>query len=275
MILEFTEDILRSNIPATFAPVAGERPLVERLAPFLEEAAASLELFTGDVIPAPILDDFIFSRSWYRAVSLLALDRAVPALDLILTPNGFATVGNSQVVPASAARTSALRESCRDGAALSVQQLIRRLSLSPEWLETPAGRTESGCLAVGLSFDYHGDPEWKLSEHTGMRARIMHNQDTLAENYFSFPLIRALAREAHTLQRDIPQIRRRVMYSITLALRNLSLFDRCPVERMLDIAGTINSFPDIFPEYAGSDARALIFDSVRYENKKSSSAFYF
>lgn len=275
MILEFTEDLLRKNIPATFAPVAGERTLVERLMPFLTDAASFMEGFIGDEIPQSAIDDRIFSESWFRAVALIALDNAIPTLDLILTPNGFATVGNSQVVPASAARTQSLRESCRRNAASAVQSMIRRLSINRDWLDTPAGKREASCLAVGLSFSYHGDPEWKLSEHQDTRARIMEDQDRLADRYFSRQLMAALAGEAHVVPQGLPKLRREVTESIAVALRRIVMLQFYPHDVLLDLAGTVNSFPDIFPEYVGTAAQDLLFNPVNYENRKNSSGFFF
>ena len=88
MKLITSNDELRKYIPNSIREVKGETPLFDKLAPFLERAE---QWFCHHFVPAELLDAVAAEAAHIVAVEAYRL--AVPQLDLVLTPNGFATVG--------------------------------------------------------------------------------------------------------------------------------------------------------------------------------------
>lgn len=105
MYLITTSEQLASLIPNTTVTVTGETPLLTKLTPFLE----SSELWISDTfLSAAILADIAtrpdtdtLRTLTEQALAYDAFHRAIPHLDIILTPNGFGIVSNSNVAPAS------------------------------------------------------------------------------------------------------------------------------------------------------------------------------
>lgn len=66
-------------------------------------------------------------------VACEALRRTIPALDLILTPNGFGVVQNNNVVPASKERVERFIQSCIDRRDFAISRLYPLLYKTESW----------------------------------------------------------------------------------------------------------------------------------------------
>lgn len=88
-----TDEQLRSHLPNIIASVKGETPLIERLALFLDLAEDWVRTtFTSDSTFNTICgytDANPTKVLTARLVVADALRRAIPSLDIVLTPNGF------------------------------------------------------------------------------------------------------------------------------------------------------------------------------------------
>lgn len=110
-----SKSILKRFIPNVISSVKGEMPLYDKMLPFLELAEVWVE---GTFLSKGILD-FIAGCGDEEVVKVYATKvvvcegykNAIPSLDLILTPNGFGVVSNSNVAPASKERVNRLLES--------------------------------------------------------------------------------------------------------------------------------------------------------------------
>lgn len=109
-----------------------------RLTPLLSQQAETLYGLTG-LTDYP--DDLTASEAT-RCICLTAAYRAVPQLDLVVTPTGFGVVSNQTTAPASRERVAALREQLRREASDSYDRLCFAL------LPSPWGRTEAAKRVV-------------------------------------------------------------------------------------------------------------------------------
>ena len=102
-------DALLPNIQVT---VTGETPIIDKLSPFLETTEKWLiETFTSDRTFSTICgyaEDNPTKVLARQIVCYEAFRRALPHLDVILTPNGFGIVNNQNIVPASKERINRL-----------------------------------------------------------------------------------------------------------------------------------------------------------------------
>uniref|UniRef100_UPI003FEFC244 DUF6712 family protein n=1 Tax=Candidatus Limisoma sp. TaxID=3076476 RepID=UPI003FEFC244 len=112
MNLITTEAQLRAHIPNTIASVKGEVPFIERLALFLDLAEDWVKTtFTSESTFNTICgytDSNNIKILCSRLVVADALRRAIPSLDIVLTPNGFGVVNTSNLAPASKPRVDRL-----------------------------------------------------------------------------------------------------------------------------------------------------------------------
>ena len=100
-----SDNDLRRYLPNAFATVEGEAPFYDKVLPWMEAAERWLLMqFIGDEFADALIameDDEPLKMTACSVVAHEALMRAVPSLDLVLTPNGFGIVSNQNVAPAS------------------------------------------------------------------------------------------------------------------------------------------------------------------------------
>ena len=107
---------LRRYLPNAFDTVEGETPFYGKIMPWLDQAERCvMNQFIGSDL-APELTAMPETEPLRTCANLVtvheAFMRAVPSLDLVLTPNGFGIVSNQNVAPASPHRVARLLASC-------------------------------------------------------------------------------------------------------------------------------------------------------------------
>lgn len=165
--MNITQEIFETYCPAFRDPL-GET--FNNVRPYLEAATADLhERFA----PGAHLDDVKDAAEAFVCYS--ASYEAIPALDLIATPNGFAVVNNQNLAPASKERVAALRESYRQSKSRYVSALIVLLTRFEDYvlpaalaslplLPTASKCRDFGIYAKGVSF--FGEEEYaKVRPH--------------------------------------------------------------------------------------------------------------
>ena len=110
---------LRRYLPNAFDTVEGETTFHEKILPWLDQAERWVfTQFIGDDF-APELLAMEETEPLRTCATLVvvheAFMRAVPSLDLVLTPNGFGIVSNQNIAPASPHRISRLLGSLEPG----------------------------------------------------------------------------------------------------------------------------------------------------------------
>ena len=114
--------------------VDGEATLFDKIK--LELAASEdwlISQIVGDATATGMVADSTIFNLCVTVVACDALRRAIPALDLVLTPNGFGVVQNNNVVPASKERVERLIQSCIDRRDFAISRLYPMLYKTPTW----------------------------------------------------------------------------------------------------------------------------------------------
>lgn len=132
-------EVLMRYVPHSIKPVSGETTLFDKITVHLESAEYWVaQNFTG----SDLLDDIdALNPELVEALRLLvaaeALDRAIPSLDLVLTPNGFGVVNTNTVAAASKQRVDRLIGSMRELRDGAIEQTLSLLPDVEDWVETP------------------------------------------------------------------------------------------------------------------------------------------
>lgn len=244
-----------------------------------------------------------------RLVVADALRRAIPSLDIVLTPNGFAVVNTSNLAPASKPRVDRLvgsmlshRDDCIAallpklvGASSSSQDAL----LAKNWLTSSQADFFSATLFPDLDIvDAVGGAtgsKWGLSskraqssssletmpsaadnsrweKYLELRPQVIDLEASLAEEWFSPELMSALRSE--NLRGDLTEKRseivRQVKAQVVGYLRSGSFNSR----RLADIVNYIRLNPEFFSEWHQSESAKLFAPPV-FRNEKKASGYFF
>lgn len=122
---------LRKYLPNALATVEGESSLYDKLDFFLAASERWLaEHFTGTTVLVEITAMDAATPIRMLACQIVVADafaRAIPSLDLVLTPNGFGIVSNNNLAPASADRVNRLLSSLHTNRDWLLDQLLSLL----------------------------------------------------------------------------------------------------------------------------------------------------
>ena len=141
---------LRALIPNQLVTVKGEIPLYDKLVPFLDLAEQWVrETFTStttyNVICGYTADNPIRQLT-ARLVVADAMRRAIPSLDVVLTANGFATVGTQNLVAASKMRVDRLVGSMLTHRDECIAALLPEVPGASKWLSSSQADFFGGTL---------------------------------------------------------------------------------------------------------------------------------
>ncbi len=285
MYLITTSEQLASLIPNTTVTVTGETPLLTKLTPFLE----SSELWLSDTfLSAAILADIAtrpdtdtLRTLTEQALAYDAFHRAIPHLDIILTPNGFGIVSNSNVAPASKERIERLMSSLLFNRDRLLMQLMHLLPSLPGWTESEQGRFFSATMFPNMDITLHFNltTESRWEKYLALRQDAISIEHFLATQYISRELLEVLRWEVQTSQYRTPSHKTlcRVLRSIELrCLQSPTPMQTIHKEHgaLFSLVNTIIESPTDFPEWHNSTTAQLYSPPV-FENKKSSNGFWF
>lgn len=274
---------LRRYIPNVLNTVDGEPSLYDKLQPFLEAAERWVAAtFTGQNLLTEIgkLSD---SDPWHKLICSLIANHTffhvVPSLDLILTPNGFGIVNNSNVAPASKERVERLVASLEEQRDNYIDTLLRSLpSLSvgsETWLDTP----QSKFFAATLFPDFTACEKTattlhRWSQYLSLRQQLMTIEADLSEEYFSPDEMTDFRYDVLTQFKDTAYNRQITIQSIrTLEIE--VLLGRTPhPQRFRDVVNYIREHPENFPKWHKSNT-AKLYEPTIFSNKKRSGGFWF
>ncbi len=143
-----SEEILRQHLPNMIASVKGETPLLDKLAVFLNLAEDwVIKTFTSEPTFNTICkytDDNPIRQATARLVVAETMLRAIPSLDIVLTPNGFAVVSTSNLAPASKPRGRPPQGSMLTHRDNCIAALLPQLHGASQWAQNPTKPTSSG-----------------------------------------------------------------------------------------------------------------------------------
>ena len=270
-------DTLRQNLPNVFATVKGEMSLFDKIKVDIDLAEHwVIETFTSSKTFNTIcgyVEDNPIRIITAKLIASEALRRAIPSLDLVLTPNGFGVVSNQNVAPASKERVDRLIASLADYRDECIGNLMPALVGASKWLTSSQasffGETLFPDLAITDQVKGTGS---KWERYLALRPTILDIEASLAEEFFSPELMVRLRnevlRKTHTA--DLARVINAIRGQVVDLLNGGSIRMR----DMIDVVNYIRCNPDLFPEWHDSET-AKLFSTPIFTNLKTNKGYWF
>ncbi len=278
MKLITTDEQLRSHLPNIIASVKGEVPFIERLALFLDLAEDWVRTtFTSESTFNTICgytDSNNIKILCSRLVVADALRRAIPSLDIVLTPNGFGVVNTSNLAPASKPRVDRLVGSMLAHRDDCIAALLPEIVGASKWLASDRADFFGATLFpdLGICDAVVGASGSRWEKYLELRSQVIDLEASLAEEWFSPELMSALRSE--NLRGDLTgkrsEIVKQVKAQVVGYLRSGSFNSR----RLADIVNYIRLNPESFSEWHKSETAKLFAPPV-FRNEKKASGYFF
>lgn len=274
------ESELRKYIPNVLATVDGETSFFDKLVPFIDDAEEWLyQTFAPQTLIEKLASiDEEQQNIVKRLVAYQAFLSAIPSLDLVLTPNGFGIVSNSNIAPASKERVEKLMASLerqRDNV-LKLYLMYTMLYAGSRWAETEQGSYFTATLFPNIDLcDKCGITEHRWSQYQQLREKLLPIEHKLENEFFSKPQMDTFRKRILSWFYSKPlTLETTVIDAIrSLEVSLLTGFELLP-QTALDIVNTMRSNPDVFTFWANSDT-AKLFSPDLFINKKSSGGYWF
>ncbi len=273
-----TDAQLRSHLPNIIASVKGETPFIERLALFLDLAEDWVRTtFTSETTFNTICgytDSNPLKVLTSRLVVADALRRAIPSLDIVLSPNGFAVVNTSNLAPASKPRVDRLIGSMLSHRDDCIAALLPGLVGASKWLTSSQADFFGATLFPDLRIvdAVGGATGSKWDRYLELRPQVIDLEASLAEEWLSPELMSALRSE--NLRGDLTQKRseivRQIKAQVVGYLRGGSFNSR----RLADIVNNIRLNAESFEEWHKSETAKLFAPPV-FRNERKASGYFF
>lgn len=275
-----TNELLMALVPNVVTTVEGEQTLFEKISPELQAAEDWVaRTFTGD----DILDDIAADTTgtlWQRVAGIIvedALHRAIPSLDLVLTPNGFGIVSNQNLAPASKDRVERLITKLVAQRDSYINLLIDDLRTRAEWQDTEQYQWfassliswPKACVNTVVDRPREGQ-QWDL--FLQLRERAILIEDAIAEKWISPDVMTQLRTE-------LLIVNNATVHQVALKVRSCVFNELRGMPRNhwdLDlIVNFIRNNGDIFPDWATSETARLYNAPTIFRNKKESTGYFF
>ena len=278
MKLITTDEQLRSHIPNIIASVKGEVPFIERLALFLDLAEDWVKTtFTSESTFNTICgytDSNNIKILCSRLVVADALRRAIPSLDIVLTPNGFGVVNTSNLAPASKPRVDRLIGSMLSHRDDCIAALLPGLVGASKWLASAQADFFGATLFLDFSLiEATGSIQGsKWERYLELRSQVIDLESSLAEEWLSPELMSALRSE--NLRSDLTEKRKEIVRQVKAQVVGYLRSGAFNSRRLADIVNIIRQDESAFKEWHGSDV-AKLFAPPAFRNKKNSAGYFF
>ncbi len=276
MDIRITKEIFEMAVPAFKSPTPST---FEKVQPFLEDAEYCIVSLLSGFEPET---NELQSRVEHLICTLAAY-KAIPELDLVLTPTGFGVVNNQNQAPASQARVAALTESLRKRVSDATDLLLFGLKKEPLWNETARAKgifsSLLWCPTIvrrygiklkedGVSKDVYAD-EFKALAHEIELAETDVRMALGAELYYV--LCQKERKNELSAAYEILAERTRTLMATDIMRGS---YPRSYLSARRDFERTLGQFANQLPEYINSsEYRAK--KAKRYENKKDDPTFFF
>lgn len=273
-----TDAQLRAHIPNIIASVKGEVPFIERLALFLDLAEDWVKTtFTSESTFNTICgytDSNNIKILCSRLVVADALRRAIPSLDIVLTPNGFGVVNTSNLAPASKPRVDRLVGSMLAHRDDCIAALLPELVGASRWLVSDRATFFGATLFPDFSLIETTAPIQgsKWERYLELRSQVVDLEASLAEEWFSPELMSALRSE--NLRGDLTEKRSEIVKQIKAQVVGYLRSGSFSSRRLADIVNYIRLNESDFKEWHGSKTAELFAPPV-FRNRKEAKGYFF
>ena len=268
MRLIHTNDQLYSLLPNIMTVVKGERPVIDKIVPFID---ASEKWLIDNFCPKEIFDD-IADRpdpstakvTMARIVAFDAFRSAIPHLDIILTPNGFGIVNNSNIAPASKERVERLINSLLDNRDNEIESLLSLLPKETGWTVSDQGRFFASTMFPNIDVTTRlpkvSCGRWE--QYLTVRETLQVMEDFFARQYLSKPLLQIFRDEVQTGAHRSPLHIHACNIIRAIEIRCLRTPDPTAAMHfehyyLTDIVNSIKQIPDDFAEWHASETAKL------------------
>lgn len=258
---------LRDYMPNAMVTVGSEVKLYDKLLPWLTDAQQWLE---DTLLPHDMLGEVPESA---HLVACEAFRMAVPRLDVVLTPNGFATAGSDRLVAASSQRTERLLASLMTERDMLIDTVLHRAPKIKGWAESEPGRFFAATLFNDLSVVWKcGITKCIWEKYLELRHKIMDVEYTLAEQWMSQELMQHLRNAS--CSNSLSARETVLLHAVRTQIINVLTGNSVSESRMADIVQYIRTNPEDFPLWHSS-ATAQLFSPPVFRNKKSAPGYFF
>ena len=278
MKLITTDEQLRSHLPNVIASVKGETPFIERVAHFLDLAEDWVRTtFTSESTFNTICgytDSNEIKIICSRLVVADALRRAIPSLDIVLTPNGFGVVSTQNLAPASKPRVDRLVGSMLAHRDDCIAALLPELVGASKWLTSPQADFFGSTLFpdLGIVDAVGGATGSKWEKYLELRPQVIDLEASLAEEWLSPELLSAL--RSQNLRGDLTEKRNVIVRQVKAQILGYLKSGSFSSRRLADIVNRIRENKDDFPEWHRSETAKLFAPPV-FRNEKKAKGYWF
>ena len=281
-----SEEILRRYIPNVLQTVKGEVPLFDKLTSFLDIAEEWVaHTFTSQATFSTIAgyaDANIIKTYAAKVVVCEAFKNAIPSLDLILTPNGFGIVSNSNIAPASKERVYRLIDSLEAKRDNAIRLLLSSLPGEPSWMTSTQCEYFSATMFPNLDIcDYLGVTHQQWKKYQEVRATLLEIEQHIATQFLGQEQLDVFRKEAmspsstSSLMKTVIRSLQAVEVQMLKATLSPTAPSACiPPTALVSIVNCIRSHSTEFPQWHASPIADLYKPDI-YENKKNDKGYWF
>ena len=214
------------------------------------------------------------------AVAAEAMLHAVPQLDLVLTPNGFGVVSNTNIAPASKERVERLLLSLEKMRDDTLSILLPLLANTEAWATSDPCQYFMQTLYPWLDLPQNfGSTDHSWQRYQELHSKLIAIEERLAHDFFSCELLATL-RQAELLGKwgetpSAPHYKRAWRHIFAIELYMLREEGEVPIPSCIEVVNSLRNAPDgIFEEWKQSETAAL-FENHGYKNDKRKGGYWF
>ena len=286
MKLITSEESIRKYIPNVLVSVKGEVPLIDKLTSFLDIAEEWVaHTFTSESTFSTIAgyaDANIIKTYAAKVVVCEAFKNAVPSLDLILTPNGFGIVSNSNVAPASKERVNRLIDSLEAERDNAISLLLSSLPGEPSWMTSTQCEYFSATMFPNLDIcDYLGVAHQQWKKYQEVRATLLEIEQHIATQFLGQEQLDVFRKEAmspsstsYLMKSVIRSLRAYEAQMLKASLSPIAPSACIPPSALVSIVNCIRTHPTEFPQWHNSSIYQLFQPRID-KNEKDDKGYWF
>ena len=274
------DDTLRQFLPNVFATVKGEVSLFDKVKVDIDLAENwVIETFTSSKTFNTICgyaEDNPIRIITAKLIASEALRRAIPSLDLVLTPNGFGVVSNQNIAPASKERVDRLIGSLTDYRNKCIGELLPELIGASQWLNSKQCEFFAASLFPNFdkfnsldAMDYAVD---KWQKYLELREKAIDIENSIAEEFISPQLLVTLRKNCISDMLELSQMH--VCEAVRYEVLRVLVDKPIRTNKMLSVVNFIRNNPESFPEWHASET-AKLFAPPIYTNLKTNKGYWF